>query len=249
MRGGSRGAGSSVRVQTALDRILRTETWHTRGGGWIGGAIYGVNDGLAAVFGIVAGTSAASGGGHIVLIAGIAGAVASAVSMGAGAYLATKSEGEVYQAQIARERREVEEDPEEERQELELFYQLKGLTEAEAKLLADRVAQNPDAMLSEMAQEELGLGPDPGGKPFQAAAAALISTAAGAIVPVIPFFFASGEVAILTAAAISLIAHFVVGAAKTLVTLRAWWASGFEMTVVGLIVGAVTYVVGLFFHV
>jgi vacuolar iron transporter family protein len=236
-------------VQSALDRILSRETWHKQGGGWIGGAIYGVNDGLAAVFGIVAGTSAATSGGHLVLIAGLAGAIASAVSMGSGAYLATKSEGEVYEAQIATERREVDETPEEERTELELFYQLKGLSEAEAKLLADRVAQDKDALLDAMVAEELGLGPNPGGKPLQAGLAALASTAVGAIIPVIPFFFYTGQTAIISAGVISILAHFAVGAAKTVLTLRSWWASGLEMTVAGIVVGAVTYAVGLLLHV
>jgi vacuolar iron transporter family protein len=236
-------------VQSALDRILSRETWHNQGGGWIGGAIYGVNDGLAAVFGIVAGTSAATSGGHLVLIAGLAGAIASAVSMGSGAYLATKSEGEVYEAQIATERREIEEDPAEERTELELFYQLKGLSEAEAKLLADRVAQDEGALLGAMVAEELRLGPNPGGNPVQAGLAALASTAVGAIIPVIPFFFYTGQTAIISAGVISILAHFAVGAAKTVLTLRSWWASGLEMTVAGIVVGAVTYAVGLLLHV
>ncbi|MEA2646563.1 MAG: vacuolar iron transporter family protein [Chloroflexota bacterium] len=248
-----KGSGSARQpkrnVQSALDRILSRETWHNQGGGWIGGAIYGVNDGLAAVFGIVAGTSAATSGGSIVLIAGLAGALASAVSMGSGAYLATKSESELYAAQLDRERREVEDDPDEERQELELFYQLKGLSEAEAKLLADRVSQNPKAMLDAMAQEELGLAPNPGGSPVKAGIAATISTAVGAIIPVIPFFFTTGEAAIVAAAIVSIVAHFAVGAAKSLVTLRSWWGSGLEMTVAGIVVGVVTYAVGLLFHV
>ena len=246
------GAGNARRpqrnVHSALDRILTRETWHNQGGGWIGGAIYGVNDGLAAVFGIVAGTSAATGGGSIVLVAGLAGALASAVSMGSGAYLATKSEAELHAAQLDRERREVEDDPEEERQELELFYQLKGLSEAEAKLLADRVAQNPKAMLDAMAQEELGLSPNPAGNPIKAGVAATISTAIGAMIPVIPFFFATGQTAIVAAAIVSIVAHFAVGAAKSLVTLRSWWSSGLEMTVAGIAVGIVTYAVGLLFH-
>ena len=242
--------GESKRVQSALDRILSQEKWHTQGGGWIGGAIYGVNDGLAAVFGIVSGVAAASASkGNVVLIAGLAGALASAVSMGSGAYLATKSEGEVYEAQIDRERTEIADDPDEERHELELFYQLKGLSEEEAKLLADRVAQNPKALLETMAQEELNLGSNPGGQPIQAGIAALVSTAVGAIIPVIPFFFLRGNPAIITAAAVSIAAHFAVGAAKALVTLRTWWASGLEMTAAGIIVGTVTYVVGSFFHV
>jgi vacuolar iron transporter family protein len=249
MTGGSPTRQPKRNVQSALDRILSRETWHKQGGSWVGGAIYGVNDGLAAVFGIVAGTSAATSGGHLVLIAGLAGAVASAVSMGSGAYLATKSEGEVYEAQIATERREIEEDPEEERTELELFYQLKGLSEAEAKLLADRVAQDQNALLDAMVAEELELGPNPGGNPVQAGLAALASTAVGAIIPVIPFFFWTGQTAIISAAVISILAHFAVGAAKTVLTLRSWWSSGLEMTVAGIVVGAVTYAVGLLFHV
>jgi VIT1/CCC1 family predicted Fe2+/Mn2+ transporter len=237
-------------VQSALDRILSRETWHRQGGGgWIGGAIYGVNDGLAAVFGIVAGTSAATGGGSLVLIAGLAGAIASAVSMGSGAFLAARSETELYEAQVAPERREVEEEPDEERKELELFYQLKGLSEAEAKTLADRVSQNPEALLSAMKSEELHLGPDPGASPVQAGLAALASTAVGAIIPVIPFFFTTGRVAVISAAVISIVAHFAVGAAKSFFTLRSLWASGLEMTVAGIVVGGVTYAVGLLFHV
>ncbi|MFY9614960.1 MAG: VIT1/CCC1 transporter family protein [Candidatus Dormiibacterota bacterium] len=237
-------------VQTALDRILSRETWHRQGGGsWVSGAVYGANDGLAAVFGIVAFTSSATNGSHVVLLAGLGGAIASAVSMGSGAFLATRSENELYQAQIHREREEIEDDPEEERKELELFYQLKGLSEAEAKLLADRVAQNPKALLDAMAQEELGLPVNPTGNPVQAGLAALISTAVGAIIPVIPFFFLTGEAAIVSAGVVSIVAHFAVGAAKALFTLRKWWASGLEMTVAGIVVGAVTYVVGFFFHV
>jgi VIT1/CCC1 family predicted Fe2+/Mn2+ transporter/rubrerythrin len=247
---GGAARGPRRNVQSALDRILSRETWHNQsGGGWIGGAIYGVNDGLAAVFGIVAGTSAATNGGHLVLIAGLAGAIASAVSMGSGAFLAARSEAELYYAQIDPERREVLEDPEEERKELELFYQLKGLSESEAKLVADRVAQDPDALLAAMISEELQLGLNPGAKPIQAGLAALASTAVGAIIPVIPFFFTTGQAAIIWAAVISIAAHFAVGAAKSLFTLRSWWASGLEMTVAGIIVGGVTYAVGLLFHV
>lgn len=253
LRGLMQGTGAARQqkghVQSHLDRILARETWHNRGGGWISGAIYGVNDGLAAVFGIVAGTSAATSGGHLVLIAGLAGALASAVSMGSGAYLATKSENELYEAQISREKREIDDSPDEELEELVLFYQLKGLPEAEAKLLADRMALNPKMMLEAMAQEELGLSAETKGDPIQAGLAALASTALGAVIPVIPFFFSTGTGAIITAAAISIIAHFAVGAAKALVTLRSWWASGLEMTVAGIVVGAVTYVVGLFFQV
>ena len=118
--------GKMPTPRSTLDAILHRERWHVRGAGWIGDAIYGVNDGLGAVFGIVSGMAGYTGGSEVVLAAGLAGTVASALSMGAGAYLSSKSEREVYESEVARERTEIEEDPHEEMLELELFYQLKG---------------------------------------------------------------------------------------------------------------------------
>jgi VIT1/CCC1 family predicted Fe2+/Mn2+ transporter/rubrerythrin len=227
-----------------LNRILGRETWHRTGSGWISGAIYGANDGLAAVFGIVAGVSGATGGSSFVLTAGLSGAVASGLSMATGAFLASRSEAEVVAANVAQERREIEEHPEEEKEELSLFYQLKGLDAAFADQLADKLAENPDAMLKVLATEELG-GTEAGGDPVQSALAAGISTFLGAMVPVIPFFFLRGTTAVLVAATVSLIAHFLVGAAKSLFTLRKWWSAGLEMTAAGVIVGGATYVLGL----
>jgi len=227
-----------------LNRILGRETWHRTGSGWISGAIYGANDGLAAVFGIVAGVSGATGGSSFVLTAGLSGAVASGLSMATGAFLASRSEAEVVAANVAQERREIEEHPEEEKEELSLFYQLKGLDAALADQLADKLAENPDAMLKVLATEELG-GTEAGGDPVQLALAAGISTFLGAMVPVIPFFFLRGTTAVLVAATVSLIAHFLVGAAKSLFTLRKWWSAGLEMTAAGVIVGGATYLLGL----
>lgn len=234
-------------AQARLNRILHRETWHQTGAGWISGAIYGANDGLAAVFGIVAGVSGATGGSHFVLTAGVAGAVASAVSMATGAYLAERSQIEVAEANVERERREIEAHPEEEREELSLFYQLKGLDQATADALAAEQANDPEAMLRLLVAEELGGGAQEAGDPGEAAIAAGISTGIGAIIPVIPFFFMTGGLAIALAGAVSLAAHFLVGAAKSLFTLRSWWASGLEMTAAGLLVGGLTYAVGLAF--
>jgi len=227
-----------------LNRILGRETWHRTGSGWISGAIYGANDGLAAVFGIVAGVSGATGGSSFVLTAGLSGAVASALSMATGAFLADRSEAEVVAANVEQERREIEEHPEEEKEELSLFYQLKGLDAAFADQLAAKLAENPDAMLKVLAVEELG-GTEAGGNPVQSALAAGISTFVGAMVPVIPFFFLRGTTGVLVAAIVSLIAHFLVGAAKSLFTLRKWWSAGLEMTLAGVIVGGATYALGL----
>jgi vacuolar iron transporter family protein len=231
-------------AQERLDKLLGREKWHRTGGGWISGAIYGANDGLAAVFGIVAGVSGATGGSSFVLTAGVSAAVASALSMATGAFLAERSESEVAAANIERERQEIAEHPEEEREELSLFYQLKGIDEATADAMADQLAKQPDAMLKALAAEEFGIAGDRG-DPKEAALAAGVSTGLGATVPVIPFIFTTGTVAIVLAAVISLIAHFLVGAAKSLVTLRTWWSAGLEMTLAGVIVGGATYLVGL----
>lgn len=237
-----------IGTQGMLDVMLRRERWHKRGGGWLGDAIYGANDGLGAVFGIVSGVAGATGSAsHIVLISGLAGMLASALSMGSGAYLATKSEREVYEAEIERERGEIEEDPEEEREELSLMYQLKGFSEAEANLLASRLSEQPEQFLRTMAHEELGLSEESFPSPWTSAISATISTAIGAFIPIIPFFFMSGILAIIAAAGISLLAHFLVGAAKTLVTGRSWLNSGTEMTVVGAIEAVITYALGVAF--
>jgi VIT1/CCC1 family predicted Fe2+/Mn2+ transporter/rubrerythrin len=235
-------------LQRRLDTMLHREKWHARGaGGWIGQAIYGANDGLGATFGIVSGMAGYTGGSEVVLIAGLAGMLASALSMGAGAYLATKSEREVYEAEIDRERREIEEQPEEEREELELFYQLKGFTSEESSLLADRLMSQPDQLLKTLAHEELGLSEATFPNPFRALTSATLSTAAGGFIPVIPFIFASGMTAVIASFTLSTLAHFVIGASKTFVTGRSWISSGVEMTVVGIIEAAATYSLGVLF--
>jgi vacuolar iron transporter family protein len=178
-------------------------------------------------------------------LSGLATAVASALSMGSGAYLASKSEREVYEAELGRERREIETDPEEEREEMELFYELKGFKPEEAGLLASRLAEQPEQLLKSLAHEELGLSEASFPNPWRAAISATLSTALGAIIPVLPFFFLSGLSALITSFVISTLAHFAVGASKVIVTGRSWFKSGAEMTVVGLGEAIVTYIIGL----
>ena len=235
---------ATTSVQGRLNRILGRETWHRTGSGWISGAIYGANDGLAAVFGIVAGVSGATGGSSFVLTAGLFGAIASSLSMATGAYLAERSEGEVAAANVAREKQEVIDHPDEEKEEVSLFYQLKGIDKATADRLADQLARDPDALMKVHAPEELG-GIEASSQPVQSAIAAGVSTFVGAMVPVIPFFWMRGTAAVVTAALVSLVAHFAVGAAKSLFTLRTWWSAGLEMTLAGVIVGGITYAIGL----
>lgn len=229
---------------SALDYLLRRERRGT--GSWIGDAIYGVNDGLGAIFGIVSGVSGATlGNSRFVLLAGLAGIVASALSMGSGAYLAAKSEREIFEAEIQREREALEANPQEAREELAVFYQLKGVPEDDAARIAETLAARPDQFLRTLSAEKLHMTEGGLGNPLTAAVSGSLSTAVGAFIPIIPFFFMTGYPAVFAAAVISLAAHFAVGAAKSLVTVRPWWSSGMEMTVVGAIEGVVTYVIGI----
>jgi VIT1/CCC1 family predicted Fe2+/Mn2+ transporter/rubrerythrin len=246
-----RSAGQSPETiaspQFRLETILHNESWHKHGGGWIGQAIYGANDGLGSVFGIVSGVAGATAGGPAVLVAGLAGMIASALSMGSGAYLASKAEREVNQAEINRERQELEMHPEEEREELSLFYQLKGVPEDEANALAGHLIAQPEQALRTLTSEELGFTEQILANPWVEAVSASISTAVGAFIPIIPFFFAHGYPAIIASFAISTLSHFLIGAAKTVVTGLSPWKSGMEMTLVGLGEAIITFLLGLAF--
>ena len=244
--------------RSRLEAMLKGEKWHVNTGSWIGDAIYGVNDGLGAVFGVISGmagatsgvaTAGALTGDKVVLYSGMVAMLASALSMGSSAFMATKSEREVYDAEIGREKAEIEQSPEHEKEELMLLYQLKGFSEEEATAMAERISQNPDLFLKTMAQEELGLSERHFPNALIGAASAALSTAVGGIVPIVPFFFVHGTIAVIAAALVGMAAHFAVGAAKSIITARSWWASGLEMTVIGFITGGVTFGLGKLFRI
>jgi len=233
--------------QALLDQMLaKRNKGRQHAAGWIGDAIYGVNDGLGSIFGIVSGVSGATlGNSKWVLLSGLAGMIASALSMGSGAYLASKSEREIYQAELAREREAIAMNGAEARELLSLYYQVKGLPQPDADHMVEHIASNPDQMLRALAAERLNSTEEALSNPLTSAVSGALSTAAGAFIPIVPFFFLSGYSAVIVSAVVSLVAHFAVGAAKSLVTVRSWWSSGFEMTFVGAVEGVVTYVIGL----
>jgi VIT1/CCC1 family predicted Fe2+/Mn2+ transporter/rubrerythrin len=246
------GGKQVVAAKGLLEEMLsKRNQGRSQAGSWIGDAIYGVNDGLGAIFGIVSGVSGATAAqssqsqAHFVLLAGLAGMIASALSMGSGAYLAAKSEREIYEAEVEREREAIAMNPSEARQLLSLYYQVKGLPEDDSEHVVDHIAADPELMLKALAAERLNTSEDGLKVPWISATSGALSTAVGAMIPVIPFFFMTGTAAVITAAIVSLVAHFAVGAAKSLITARSWWASGFEMTAVGAVEGAVTYAIGL----
>src|SRR2546430_9068197 len=127
------------------------------------------------------------------------------------------------------------------------LFRSQGFNAEESQKMAERLAENPEQLVQAMAQSELGLSEHRFPNPWKSAASASLSTAVGAFIPIIPFFFMSGLPAVIVAFIVSIVAHFVVGAIKSLITIRSWWASGFEMTLVGVIEAVVTYGLGLAF--
>jgi VIT1/CCC1 family predicted Fe2+/Mn2+ transporter len=238
---------SPDQARTALDELQAArQDGSPRVAGWVGDAIYGVNDGLGAIFGIVSGVSGATlGNSKVVVLAGMMGMIASALSMGSGAYLAAKSEREIYEAEFGRERDVVEYNEPEAREVLSLSYQVRGFSQEDANHFVDQLARDKTQLVRALARERLNTTEEGLRKPLTSAISGALSTAVGASVPVLPFFFLTGYPAVISAAVISLLAHFAVGAAKSLITARSWWSSGLEMTLVGAIEGAVTYLIGI----
>jgi len=243
----SQAAPPLAEIQVALDDILTSrDKGRAKAAGWVGDAIYGVNDGLGSIFGIVSGVSGATlGNSHFVLIAGMAGMVASALSMGSGAYLAAKSEREIYEAEFEREKEAIDNNEAEAREVLALSYQIRGLPADHAEHFVDHLATDKNQFIKALARERLSMTEEGLSKPMVSAVSGALSTAVGAFIPIVPFFFMTGIPAVIVAAIVSLIAHFAVGAAKSLVTIRSWWSSGLEMTWIGALEGVVTYLIGI----
>jgi vacuolar iron transporter family protein len=222
------------------------EPWHrAESGGFLRNVVYGFNDGLTANFGLVAGVigAAVSTQHHTVIVAGVAGLIADALSMGSSGYLAAKSEQEVYAHEIAMERDEIALMPEVERDELAILYEAKGMDVESAHRLATQVMADPERMLQEQVQEELRIGA-PHMSPLREGLVTGSATAVGALIPVFPFLIWQGDVAIFTSFAVSMLSHWLVGAARSVFTGRSVFRSGLDMFVVGLGVALVGYFVG-----
>jgi VIT1/CCC1 family predicted Fe2+/Mn2+ transporter/rubrerythrin len=220
------------------------EPWHVGGaGGLLRSIVYGFNDGLTANFGLVAGVLGADVAPHVVIISGSAGAIADALSMGSSGYLAAKSEAEVQAHQIEMERHEMRLMPDLEEDELALIYEAKGLTKERARETAKAMMKDPARALETQVREELNIHPAELA-PLKDGLVTGTATAVGAFIPIAPFLVLSHDAAMWTSLAISMLAHFAIGAARSLFTGRSIWASGRDMFLVGFGVAAVGYAIG-----
>ena len=241
-------ARESADHATTLGQIAGkgAEPWHkTASGGFLRNVVYGFNDGLTANFGLVAGViGAATVNQHqAVVVAGMAGLIADALSMGSSGYLASKSEREVYEYEISMEKTEVDLMPEIERDELAVIYEAKGMDRDSAHTLATQIMADPQMMLKEQVQEELKIG-EFSMSPLREGWLTGLATAFGAAIPVFPFLVWHGATAIIISFGLAMLSHFLVGAARSVFTGRGVFRSGFDMFVVGIGVAVVGYYVG-----
>jgi VIT1/CCC1 family predicted Fe2+/Mn2+ transporter len=227
--------------------IARIEGRHRgSGGNQLRAAVLGANDGLVSNLSISMGVAGASQGGHAVLIAGLAGMLAGALSMAIGEWLSVQSARELFAHQVRVEREELLQVPDEEEEELTLIYQAKGLTAEQARLMSQSIVGGElGRAVDTLAREELGIDPDElGGSAWVAAITSFFLFALGAIVPVSPFFFASGMGAVVVSIAVSAAALMLVGAAITVVTGSSVLRTGGRQVLLGMFAAAVTFGLG-----
>lgn len=226
--------------------LARFEKRHRSvGGNALRAAVLGGNDGLVSNFSLVMGVAGATSGQNEILLTGMAGLLAGALSMSLGEWISVKSSQELFENQMDLEMEELEANPEGEERELALIYMTKGIPEEQARQMANEIMQNKDHAHEVLVKEELGINPeDLKGSAMEAAITSFLLFAIGAIIPVIPFFFIEGMQAVLLSAAASALGLFVIGAAITLFTGKSVWYSGFRQVVFGLAAAAITFGIG-----
>jgi VIT1/CCC1 family predicted Fe2+/Mn2+ transporter len=212
-------------------------------------AIFGVNDGLVSNLSLIMGVTGAAASNHFILLAGVAGLLAGAFSMGAGEYISMKVQRELFERLLHIEAHELATEPEGEHDELRKIYERKGFPPDLADQVTDVIMRDPEMALETHAREELGLDPDQLGSPWGAAGSSFVTFCLGATVPLLPFVIGSGDAATLFAIGVSALALFAVGAAMSLITGRRAVTSGGRMLLVGTLAASITYGVGSLLHV
>lgn len=225
--------------------IAKRERWHRSDrSGALRAGVFGVNDGLVSNTSLVMGFAGSGAAGRTILFAGLAGLLAGAFSMAVGEYISMRGQREAYEREIALEAEELRDDPEAEAEELALIYRAKGLDADDAERIATTIMKDHDTALETMAREELGLDPAELGSPWSAAVSSLVAFALGAVVVVIPFLFAAGTAALVTAVVLAAVALFTVGSALGMINGRAALRSGARQLLIGGSAAVVVYLIG-----
>jgi vacuolar iron transporter family protein len=230
-------------VPTTLEEVGKRHRG-VGGGGNLRAAVFGISDGLISNASLILGVAGASANSSVILLSGVAGLLAGAFSMAAGEYVSVRSQREMFEHQIGLERDELAQYPDEEAEELALIYAARGLAREDALKLAKAIIADPAQALDTLAREELALNPEDLGSPWGVAIFSFLSFAAGALMPLLPFFALSGGRALVISIGVTALALFTVGAAISLFTGRSALRDGLRMLLIGAAAGALTYAIG-----
>jgi VIT1/CCC1 family predicted Fe2+/Mn2+ transporter len=224
----------------------RKDRFHITGQtGTLRASIFGISDGLVSNLSLVMGVVGAAAHNSFIILAGLAGLLAGAFSMAAGEWISMKSQRELFERQIEREREELRLMPEQEERELADIYRRKGIPDADARRLAHHLMEDPEMALDTKVREELGLDPSQLGSPWGAGGWSFVAFVIGAFVPLLPFLVASGGPAFWGSLGLSTVALFAVGAVVSMLTGRSARRSGLRQVAIGLTAAAITYAVGM----
>lgn len=235
------------RVLSGKDTTSHSEAVHIPGGSIVRELVFGANDGLVAAFAVASGVNGAGVRGNVILIAGLAELIGGTISMALGAYLSTKSQIEYYGGEKDREAYEVDKFPEVERQEIREIYRAKGFNGDILERIIDHITSDKGRWIDIMMQEELGLSLDQTVSPLKSGIATGVAYAFGALMPILPYIFMQPGTGLVASAALTLSVLFGVGAAKTVVTGKNAWRSGFESMAIGGLAAAATFIAGKMF--
>jgi vacuolar iron transporter family protein len=223
-----------------------TEQVHAAGGESVRDLMLGLNDGLVASLAVTSGISGAFTVKRVVIMAGLSEMLGGAVSMGLAAFISARSQIEFYQSEIEREHQEMRRWPDRERDEIRAIYRSKGFTGKLLDQIVEHITADPQRWSDVMMREELGFNKD-FDSPARSGLTVGFAYLAGAAVPVLPYLFVEPARGVIFSAAATLVALFVVGAAKTLITTRSWWRSGLESALTGAAAAAATFGAGSLF--
>ncbi len=224
---------------------LHSEDWHTPKGRFIREVMFGTNDGLVSTIGFVAGATGALMQTRLVLLAGVASVVAGALAMGIGAYLASKSQRDFFESEKARERREIEEVPEIERNEIREIFTKLGFQKDEVEVIVRRVTSDKELWVRFMMREELGILEESFDNPVTVGVLMAGAYVMGGVTPLLPYVLMENVLmALNVAVAVSLVALFIIGVGKTVLTKQPWLRSGMEVMLLGSLAAGIGFVIG-----
>jgi predicted membrane protein (TIGR00267 family) len=231
-------------VRIVKENLEEGERWHKRVN--VREIVFGLNDGSISTLALLAAVTGASLAKNQILMVGISGVIAGAISMAIGSNISSKSEIEHHQSEIKREKREIEEVPDIEREEIRQLYQKKAdFTEKELNLIVNRITSNKEYWLDSMMKEELGLFEERFENPLKLGLIMLTAFIVGGFIPLLPFFiFSHLQTSFITASIMTFLSLFIIGIWKTTFTEKNWLLSGMEMIFVGALAAVIPYIIG-----